>query len=69
MQPLSSAVSNGKELYNTNSSSASLVTVVITIRLRVRVQRIVVAATFLGRHLVEELRRPIDVLLWHLYDF
>ena len=55
MQPLSSAVSHGKELYNTNSPSASPVTVVRIIRLRVRVPR-VAAATIRGRGLVEEIR-------------
>ena len=54
-QPLSSAVSHGKELYNTNSPSASPVTVVRIIRIRVRVPR-VAAATIWGRGLVEEIR-------------
>ena len=54
-QPLSSAVSHGKELYNTNSPSASPVTVVRIIRMRVRVPR-VAAATIRGRGLVEETR-------------
>ena len=65
MQPLSSTVSNGKELYNMNSSSASLVMVVRIICTRVHVPRIVVAAAFRGRHLVEE-RYPINFLLWRL---
>ena len=60
MQPLSSTVSNGKELYNMNSSSASLVMVVRIICTRVHVPRIVVAAAFWGRHLVEEIRYPIN---------
>ena len=66
MQPLSSAVSNGKELYNMNTPSASLVTVVRVIRIRERVLRTVAAATIRGRHLVEEIWYPIDVLLWRL---
>ena len=55
MQPLSSAFSHGKELYNTNSPSASPVTVVRIISIRVRVPR-VAAATIRGRDLVEEIR-------------
>ena len=42
-QPLSSAVSLGKELYNTNSPSASPVTVVRIIRIRVCVLRVAAA--------------------------
>ena len=53
-QPLSSAVSHGKELYNTISPSASPLTVVRIIRIRVRVRR--VAAAIWGRGLVEEIR-------------
>ena len=53
MQPLSSAVSHGKELYSTNSPSASPVTVVRIIRLRVRVPH--VAAAIWGRGLVKEI--------------
>ena len=43
MPPLSSGVSHGKELYNTNSPSASPVTVVRIICLRVRVPRVATA--------------------------
>ena len=41
--PLSSGVSHGKELYNTNSPSASLVTIVRIICIRVRVPRVATA--------------------------
>ena len=56
MQPLSSVVSHGKELYNTNSSSASTVTVIRIIRIRVCEPR-VAAAIIQGRGLVKEIRR------------
>ena len=56
MQPLSSSVSHGKELYNTNSPSASLVTVRI-IHIHVRVP-CVAAGTIRGRSLVKEIRYP-----------
>ena len=39
-QPLISAVSHGKQLYNTNSPSATPVTVVRIIRVRVCVPRV-----------------------------
>ena len=64
MQPLSSTVSNGKELYNMSSSSASLVMVVRIICTRVHVPHIVVAAAFRGRHLVEEIRYPIKLMFY-----
>ena len=51
-QPLSSAVSHGKELYITNSRSASPVTVIRIIR--IRVPRVAVA-TIRGRGQVEEI--------------
>ena len=53
MQPLSSAVSHGKELYNTNSPSAGLVAIVRIIR--ECVPRVAVA-TIQGWGLVEEVR-------------
>ena len=56
MQPLSSAVSHGKELYNTNSPTASLVTVVCIIRMRVCVPRVAVVPTVQGRGLVKYIR-------------
>ena len=52
-QPLSSAVSHGKELYNKNSPSASPVTLVRIIRICVHVPR-VAAAAIRGWGLVEE---------------
>ena len=55
MQPLSSAVSRGKELYNTNSPSASPVTVIRIIWIHVRVPH-VAAAAIQGWGLVEEIR-------------
>ena len=55
MQPLSSAVSHGKELYNTNSPSATPVTIIRIVRIRVRVPH-VAAPTIWGRGLVKEIR-------------
>ena len=55
-QPLSSAISHGKELYDTNSPSASPETDVRIIRVRVRVSRVAAAQTIRGRGLVEEIR-------------
>ena len=55
MQPLSSAVSHGNELYNTNSPSASPVTVIRIIHICVRVPR-VAAATTRGWDLVKEIQ-------------
>ena len=54
MQPLSSAVNHGKELYNTKSPSASPVTTVRINRIRVRVPRFA-AAAIRGWGLVEEI--------------
>ena len=54
MQPLSSDVSHGKELYNMKSPSASPVTIVRIIRIRVHVPRVAVA-TIRGQDLVEEI--------------
>ena len=45
MQPLSSAVSHEKELYNTNGPSASPVTVVRIIHVCVHVPRVAAATT------------------------
>ena len=66
MQPLSSIVNNGKELYNTNSPSASLVAIIRIIHTCVHVLRIVPAPAIRGRCLAKKIWYPIDVLLWHL---